>query len=165
MTQQVLRDRAAFLCGLDLLAAVLGCKHTLAKRVERGLELALGLVGIRRIGVAQVFGNRHARDTTLDHGRTCLLDARDIARNVHAGHARGALLVAHRDITAALGVVDHLASGHREQLAHGRQAHGHADRVHVKVLLGTGNNLPMRVDLADRHTGHAVVTLGGHHGM
>ena len=165
MAQQVLRDRAAFLCGLVLLATILGGKHALAQRVERGLEFILGLTGVRRIGVAQVPGNRHARDAALDHGGACLLDARDIARDIHAGHARRALLVAHRDIAAALGVVDHLAPGHREQLAHGRQAHGHADRVHVKVLLGTGNNLPMRVDLADRHAGHAVVALGGHHGM
>ena len=165
MAQQMLRDRTALLRGLDLLATILGGKHALAQRVERGLEFILGLAGVRRIGVAQVFGNRHARDTTLDHGRARLLDTRDIARDIHARHARRALLVAHRDIAAALGVVDHLAAGHREQLAHGRQAHGHADRVHVKVLLGTGNNLPMRVDLADRHTGHAVVALGGHHGM
>ena len=165
MAQQVLRDRAAFLRGLDLLATVLGRKHTLAKRVERGLELVLGLAGIRRIGVAQVFGNRHARDTAFDHGGARLFDARDIARDIHAGHACRALLVAHRDIAATFGVVDHLAPGHREQLAHGRQAHGHADGIDIKVFLGTGNNLPMRVDLADRHAGHAVVALGGHHGM
>ena len=165
MAQQVLRDRTALLRGLNLLAAVLGCKHTLAKRVKRGLELVLGLAGVRSIGVAQVFGNRHARDSALDHGGARLFDARDIARDIHAGHACRALLVAHRNIAAALGVVDHLASGHRKQLAHGRQAHGNADRVNVKVLLGAGNDLPMRVDLADRHAGHAVVALGGHHGM
>ena len=33
------------------------------------------------------------------------------------------------------------------------------------MLLGTGYNLPMRVNLTDRHPGHTVVALGGNHGM
>ncbi len=165
VTQQMLRDRAPFLGELDLLTAVLGREHALAQGVERCLELFLGGRRLRRLGIAQVLGDRDTRDAPFDHGRGCLLDAGDIARDIHARHARGAALVADRHVAAALGIVDHLAARHRQQLAHGRQAHGHADGINVEVLLGTGNHLPMAVDLADGHAGHAVGALGFDHGV